>query len=343
MYFRQCHDQTTQAAGKLRSYLNGEIRDRCNSVLPDRVTYAKFRVESYCGFISLPAQSASVTGLLNLVRKLSSLTYIRGANIIGGGVLLAAVGILIFATGRYDVPVREVLLAAPGIFAAVGAVWYNMLNSPDPMILLVNIVPTNERGAPVAADEYLYQTIDDNTVRVSPQQKHHGTDPVSSFITPWTVESESVASDAVVSFDVTNRGYQPVVLHEYRVTGEGINETVVALSPEKQFLEKPTVDGQQQQESNEVGGESTANRHHVRPGERLSEQLRLSELVQGDVWEQDKIEFKLELYTGSGAPVDSMYVEVRPVRDGVGVEWLTHRSRLHMRLRNALSRLGNSK
>lgn len=279
-----------------------------------------------------------MTGLLNLVRKISSLTYIRGANIVGGSVLLATVGILVFAAGRYDVPVREILLAAPGVFAAVAAVWYNMLNSPDPMILLVNAVPTDDKGSPVASTDYLYQTIDDETVRISPQQKHNGTDPVSSFVTPWTVDCESVASDAVISFDVTNRGYQPVVLHEYRLEGEDIHETVVALSPEKQFLKSTSADGEQP--SNGTGDENLLDRQHIRPGERLSEQLRLSEIVQGDIWEQNRIEFKLELYAGSGSPVDSMFIEIRPVQEGTGIEWLTHRSRLHKRLRSALSLIG---
>lgn len=282
-----------------------------------------------------------VTGLLNLVRKLSSFTYVRGANVVGVAMVITAAAILALAAGRYDVPVREVLLAAPGIFAAVGAVWYNMLNSPDPMILLVNVIPVDDDGSPVVSEEYLYRSLADDAVRISPQQKHTGTGPVSSFVTPWAVDCASVASDAVVSFDVTNRGYQPVVLHEYRTEGEDIEETVVALSPENQFLR--TIPDDEAQQSPGTGEATTPDRQQVRPSERLSEQLRLSDLIQGELWERDRLEFKLELYAGSGAPVDSVFVEIRPVKDGMGIEWITHRSRLHKRLRGVLSTLGVAK
>lgn len=169
--------------------------------------FASPRAWSQYECIRFRADPGSVTGLLNLVRKSFSSTYVRGANIVGGTMLVGAVGVLVLAVGRYDVPVREVLLAAPGVFAAVGAAWYNMLNSPDSMITLVNVVPTDSAGSTVASAEYRYRTTENDAVRVTPRQKHDGADPVSSSVTPWTVECESVPSDAVVSFDVTNRGY----------------------------------------------------------------------------------------------------------------------------------------
>lgn len=276
-----------------------------------------------------------MTGVLNFVRKISSVTYIRGANIAGVAIMFGAITVLIIAAGQYDVPIREVLLASPGVFAGVAAIWYNMLNSPDPMILLINVIPTDDDGSHVAADKYYYQSLDDSVFRINPRQKDTPNNPISSFTTPWVVESENNASDAIISFDITNRGYKQVILHEYRIEGENIKRTIAPISSKEHF--SGSISANARREPTDGSNNNTiTERKQVRPSERLSEQLRLSELVHGDIWVQDRIEFKLELYAGSGAPVDSVIVEINPIQQGMAIEWMTHRSRFHMFLRRVL-------